>query len=97
MAEEYWIGGLGEEMIGISSGRVIERYLNQTGFPELRARRKYYAPLEFNGIRPNSDISHLPQSEALQSDPTNACGSLHYTRKADHVEKRDPRGDDNKR
>ncbi len=36
-----------------------------------------------------------PQSEALQSDPTNACGGQR-NRRADHVEKRDPRGDDNK-
>ncbi len=36
------------------------------------------------------------QSEALQSDPTNACGKSN-TRKADHVEKRDPRSADNKR
>ena len=34
-------------------------------------------------------------SEALQSDPTNACGSLLH-RKADHVEKRDPRGGNDK-
>jgi hypothetical protein len=36
------------------------------------------------------------QSEALQPDPTNACGDQH-NRKAYHVEKRDPRGGDNKR
>jgi hypothetical protein len=36
------------------------------------------------------------QSEALQPDPTNACGDQH-NRKAYHLEKRDPRSDDDKR
>ncbi len=36
-----------------------------------------------------SGLCHQPQSEALQSDPTNACGNQR-NRKADHVEKRDP-------
>jgi len=40
--------------------------------------------------------SDQPQGEVLQPDPTNACGGQH-NRKADHVEKRDPRSDDDKR
>ena len=36
------------------------------------------------------------QSEALLTRPTSAYGSLH-TFEADHLEKRDPRGADNKR
>ncbi len=36
--------------------------------------------------------SDRPQSEALQSDPTNARGSS-YHRIADDVEMRDPRGE----
>jgi len=47
-----------------------------------------------SGHQPNIESAH--QSEALQSDPTNTCGGLNY-RKANHVEKRDPRSDDNKR
>ena len=39
--------------------------------------------------------NYPPQSEALQPDPTNACGGPAPLRKADHVEKRDPRSDDN--
>lgn len=32
-----------------------------------------------------------PQSEALQSGPTNACGSRHTANSADYEKKRDPR------
>jgi hypothetical protein len=57
---------------------------------EINRRRRSLAHAEATGnvakrrrdfgtkqTRPNSDVSHLPQSEVFQPDPTNACGGLH--------------------
>ncbi|SVC85074.1 uncharacterized protein METZ01_LOCUS337928, partial [marine metagenome] len=40
--------------------------------------------------------SSASESDALQPDPTKACGSRNQRYRADHVKKRDPRQDENK-
>ncbi len=44
---------------------------------------------------PEQTSATRPKARLSSSDPTNACGGP-ALRKADHVEKRDPRSDDNK-
>jgi len=56
--------------------RLCSLYLWKAGNGEFYSTGHCLAHV-FTQAGPKADISRSPQSEAIQSDPTNACGSLH--------------------